>query len=89
MYFEAVFCFYVLLNHFVGNSLFRLIRCGSLGDIIKRHFALTLAKLHFYVDYAVGFFVGKHYNRFHMFRPRKKIHRLTLLCLIPMFRQIL
>ncbi|WP_302324288.1 hypothetical protein, partial [Bacteroides caecimuris] len=31
-----------------------------------RHFALTLAKLDFYVDYAVGFFVGKHYNRLHM-----------------------
>ena len=73
MYFEAVFCFYVLLNHFVGNSLFRLIRCGSLGDIIKRHFALTLAKLHFYVDYAVGFFVGKHYNRLHMRRAGKHV----------------
>lgn len=55
MYFEAVFCFYVFLNHLIGNSLFRLVRLGSLSDIIKRHFALTLAKLDFYVDYAIGF----------------------------------
>ena len=63
MYFEAILRFYIFLNHLVCNPLFRLVRFGSLGDIIKRHFALTLAKLHFYVDYAVGFFVGKHYNR--------------------------
>ena len=59
MYFEAVFCFYVLLNHLIGHSLFRLVRFGSLSDIIKRHFAFALAKLHFYVDYAVRLFVGK------------------------------
>ncbi len=52
MYFEAVFRFCVLFNHFVSNPIFRLVCFSSLGDIIKRHFAL--AKLDFYVDYAVG-----------------------------------
>ena len=46
--------------------LFHLSTLRGACDIIERHFALTLAKLHFYVDYAVGFFVGKHYNRLHM-----------------------
>ncbi len=46
---------YVFLNHFVGHSLFQLVRFSSLSDIIKRHFAPTLAKLHFYVDSAIGF----------------------------------
>ena len=68
MYFEAIFRFYVLLNHLVCNSFLRLVRFGSLGYIIKRHFALTLAKLDFYVDYTVGFFVGKHYNRLNVHR---------------------
>ena len=63
MYFEAVFFFYVLLNHLVGYSLFWLITFCSLFNIIKRNFALTLAKLYFYIDYAVRFFVGKKYNR--------------------------
>ena len=63
MYLEAIFSFYVFLYHFVGNSLFRLVRLGSFSDIIKRHFALSLAKLHFYADCAVRFFVGKQYNR--------------------------
>lgn len=67
MYFEAILRFYVLFNHLVCNSLFRLVRLGSLGDIIKRHFALILAKLHFYVDYTVRFFVGKYYYHLHMF----------------------
>lgn len=72
MYLEAVFSFYMLINHLIGNSLFQLVCCGSLGDIIKQHFALSLVELHFYVDYAIRFFVGKHYNRFHMFRLPKK-----------------
>ena len=55
MYFEAVFCFYVLLNHLISNSFFRLVSFSSLGDIIKRYFTLSLVKLHFYVDYAIGF----------------------------------
>ena len=55
MYFEAIFSFYVFLYHFVGNSLFRLIRLSPFSDIIKRHFALYLAKLHFYADCAVRF----------------------------------
>ena len=63
MYFEAVFFFYVLLNHLVGYSLFWLVAFCSFFDIIKRNFALTLAKLHFYIDYAVRFFVGKKYDR--------------------------
>ena len=63
MYFEAVFFFYVLLNHLVGYSLFWLVAFCSFFDIIKRNFALTLAKLHFYIDYAVWFFVGKKYDR--------------------------
>ena len=68
MYLEAVFCFYILLNHLVGYSLFWLITFCSLFNIIKRNFALTLAKLYFYIDYAVRFFVGKKYNRLHMER---------------------
>ena len=55
MYLEAIFRFYVLLYHFVGNSLFWLIRFCSFSNIIKRYFALTLAKLDFYIDYAVRF----------------------------------
>lgn len=55
MYLEAIFSFYVFLYHFVSNSLFQLIRLGSFSDIIKRHFALSLAKLHFYADCAVSF----------------------------------
>ncbi len=55
MYFEAVFCFYILFNQLIGNSLFRLICFGSVRDIIEWHFALTLTKLHFYVNYVVGF----------------------------------
>ena len=47
MYLEAILRFYVLLNHLVCNSLFRLVRLGSLSDIIQRYFALTFAKLHF------------------------------------------
>ena len=31
MYFETVFSFYVLLNHLVGNSLFRLVATALLG----------------------------------------------------------
>ena len=68
MYLEAVFCFYILLNHLVGYSLFWLITFCSLFNIIKRNFALTLAKLYFYIDYAVRFFVGKKYNRLDMAR---------------------
>ena len=63
MYLEAVFCFYVLLYHFVGHSFFGLIFFGSFSDIIKRNFSLTLAKLNFYVDMSVWLFVGKQYYR--------------------------
>ena len=55
MYLEIVFRFYVLLNHLVCNSLFWLVRFGSLSDIIQRYFALTFTKLHFYVDMSVRF----------------------------------
>ena len=72
MYLEAIFSFYVFLYHFVGNSLFRLVRLGSFSDIIKRHFALSFAKLHFYADCAVRFFVGKQYYRLDMAREDRK-----------------
>ena len=74
MYLEAVFCFYILLNHLVGYSLFWLITFCSLFNIIKRNFALTLAKLYFYIDYAVRFFVGKKYNRLHDGIQKKSVH---------------
>ena len=63
MYFEAIFSFYVFLNHLVCNSLFRLVRFGSLSDIIKRYFSFPFAKLNFYVDMSIRFFVGKQYYR--------------------------
>ena len=63
MYLEAIFRFYVLLNHLVCNSLFWLVRFGSLCDIIQRYFALTFTKLDFYVDMSIRFFVGKQYYR--------------------------
>ena len=34
MYLEAIFRFYVFLNHLVGHALFRLVRNGSLSNII-------------------------------------------------------
>lgn len=55
MYFKAVFYFYLLLNHLISNTLFWLVCCGSLGDIIKRYFAFSLTKLDFYVDFTVLF----------------------------------
>ena len=55
MHLEVVFHFYVLLNHLVCNSLFRLIAFHSLCDIIQRYFALTLTKLDFYVDMYIRF----------------------------------
>ena len=39
---------------FLGLVLF-----GSFSDIIKRNFSLTFAKLNFYVDMSIWFFVGK------------------------------
>ena len=58
MYLEAVFRFYVLLNHFVGHFFFGLIRFGSFSNTIYRNLALALSKLHINVDVTVGFFVG-------------------------------
>ena len=63
MYLEAVFCFYVLLYHFVGHSFLGLVFFGSFSDIIKRNFSLTLTKLNFYIDMSVWLFVGKQYYR--------------------------
>ena len=63
MYLEAIFRFYVLLNHLVCNSLFWLVRFSSLCDIIQRYFTLTFTKLNFYVDMSIRFFVGKQYYR--------------------------
>ena len=79
MYLEAIFSFYVFLYHFVGNSLFRLVRLGSFSDIIKRHFALFLAKLDFYADCAVRLFVGKQYYRLRMLCERKIIKRFQII----------
>ena len=79
MYLEAIFSFYVFLYHFVGNSLFRLIRLGSFSDIIKRYFALSLAKLDFYADCAVRLFVGKQYYRLRMLCERKIIKRFQII----------
>ena len=59
MYLEAVFRFYVLLNHFVGHFFFGLIRFGSFSNTIYRNLALALSKLHINVDITVGFFVGQ------------------------------
>ena len=76
MYFEAVFSFYVLLYHFVGHSLFGLVFSGSLGNIIKGNFALTLTKLDFYVDMSVWLFVGKQYYRLIVLAPEEPLpHR--------------
>ena len=68
MYLETIFSFYVFLYLFVCNSLFRLVRFGSLYDIIQRYFSLTLTKLNFYVDMSVWLFVGKQYYRLNMYR---------------------
>ena len=59
MYLEAVFRFYVLLNHFVGHFFFGLVRFGSFSNTIYRNLALALSKLHINVDITVGFFVGQ------------------------------
>jgi hypothetical protein len=71
MYLETIFSFYVFLYLFVCNSLFRLVRFGSLYDIIQRYFSLTLTKLNFYVDMSVWLFVGKQYYRLNMYRISK------------------
>ena len=44
----------------------------SLCDIIQRYFALTFAKLNFFVDMSIRFFVGKQYNRLNIAREDKK-----------------
>ena len=66
MYLEAVFRFYVLLNHFVGHFFFGLVRFGSFSNTIYRNLALALSKLHINVDITVGFFVGQKNYRLHM-----------------------
>ena len=73
MYLEAVFCFYVLLYHFVGHSFLGLVFFGSFSDIIKRNFSLTLTKLNFYVDMSVWLFVGKQYYRLNGYIHAKAI----------------
>ena len=69
MYLEAVFRFYVLLNHFVGHFFFGLVRFGSFSNTIYRNLALALSKLHINVDITVGFFVGQ------------KNYRLDVICI--------
>lgn len=81
MYLEAVFRFYVLLNHFVGHFFFGLVRFGSFSNTIYRNLALALSKLHINVDITVGFFVGQKNYRlmvvglkcFHLWRTEKGI----------------
>ena len=69
MYLEAVFRFYVLLNHFVGHFFFGLVRFGSFSNTIYRNLALALSKLHINVDITVGFFVGQKNYRLDRKRP--------------------
>ena len=78
MYLEAVFRFYVLLNHFVGHFFFGLIRFGSFSNTIYRNLALALSKLHINVDITVGFFVGQKNYRLHVSRTpiREEIRML-------------
>ena len=71
MYLEAVFRFYVLLNHFVGHFFFGLVRFGSFSNTIYRNLALALSKLHINVDITVGFFVGQKNYRLLMRRSDK------------------
>ena len=78
MYLEAVFRFYVLLNHFVGHFFFGLVRFGSFSNTIYRNLALALSKLHINVDITVGFFVGQKNYRLHMKRSREEVIGLRL-----------
>ena len=75
MYLEAVFRFYVLLNHFVGHFFFGLVRFGSFSNTIYRNLALALSKLHINVDITVGFFVGQKNYRLHVPRLREQVYR--------------
>lgn len=73
MYLEAVFRFYVLLNHFVGHFFFGLVRFGSFSNTIYRNLALALSKLHINVDITVGFFVGqKNYRLYAICKNEEK-----------------
>lgn len=87
MYLEAVFRFYVLLNHFVGHFFFGLVRFGSFSNTIYRNLALALSKLHINVDITVGFFVGQKNYRLNVHRIRKHIHALHLIHDIPPCQQ--
>ena len=78
MYLEAVFRFYVLLNHFVGHFFFGLVRFGSFSNTIYRNLALALSKLHINVDITIGFFVGQKNYRLHMLRLREQVYRAEL-----------
>ena len=71
MYLEAVFRFYVLLNHFVGHFFFGLVCFGSFSNTIYRNLALALSKLHINVDITVGFFVGQKNYRLIVLRPEE------------------
>ena len=74
MYLEAVFRFYVLLNHFVGHFFFGLVRFGSFSNTIYRNLALALSKLHINVDITVGFFVGQKNYRLDIRGPWELVH---------------
>ena len=76
MYLEAVFRFYVLLNHFVGHFFFGLVRFGSFSNTIYRNLALALSKLHINVDITVGFFVGQKNYRLYMMASANKFLRI-------------
>ena len=89
MYFEAIFFFYVLLNHFIGNSLFGFVTLRSFCNLIQRYFALTFTKLDFYIDMSIWFFVGKQYNRLNMTSMREHVNRIHYLTTIANFCKIL
>ena len=76
MYLEAVFRFYVLLNHFVGHFFFGLVRFGSFSNTIYRNLALALSKLHINVDITVGFFVGRKNYRLLPMQYDVRIHSI-------------
>ncbi len=61
--FEAVFCFYVLLYHFVGHSFFGLIFFGSLAILSSGSFPSPSPNSTFTLICPSGFLWGKQYYR--------------------------
>ena len=78
MYLEAVFRFYVLLNHFIGHFFFGLVRFGSFSNTIYRNLALALSKLHINVDITVGFFVGQKNYRLNIRLANERLNGILI-----------